>query len=77
MSDRPLEGKRIAVLVESEYIPEEILAYRQHFGGLGARVDEMSRLWGNPSLTFQASKDTDSTGKLDTLEVRIVATALD
>jgi protease I len=71
MSDRPLEGKKIAVLVESEYIPEEILAYRQHFGRLGAQVDEMSRLWGNPSLTFQASKDTNSPGKLDTLEVTI------
>jgi protease I len=71
MSDRLLEGKKIAVLIESEYIPEEILAYREHFGRLGAQVVEMSRLWGNPSLTFQASKDTDSPGKLDTLEVKI------
>jgi protease I len=34
MSD--LEGKRVAVLVESEYIPEEIAAYRRVFPERGA-----------------------------------------
>jgi putative intracellular protease/amidase len=71
MSERPLEGKKIAVLVESEYIPEEILAYREHFGRLGAQVDEMSRLWGQPQLKFHSTKDTDMPGKLDELEVKI------
>ncbi len=52
MTLRPLESKRIAVLVESQYIPGEIEAYRYGFGALGAEVHFMSRLWGNNSLTF-------------------------
>lgn len=48
----PLTGKKIAVLVESEYIPAEINAYREQFSALGAQVDVMSNLWGNPKLTF-------------------------
>lgn len=52
MNIRPLAGKRIAVLVESQYIPGEIEAYRYGFGALGAEVHFMSRLWGNNSLTF-------------------------
>lgn len=47
-----LEGKKIAVLVESQYIPGEIEAYRYGFGALGAEVHFMSRLWGNERLTF-------------------------
>lgn len=47
-----LNGLRIAVLVESEFIPEEIRAYRERFSELGASVDFISRLWGNPSVTF-------------------------
>ena len=38
MSLRPLEGKKIAVLVESQYVPGEIEAYRYGFGALGAEV---------------------------------------
>ena len=49
---RPLTGKKIAVLVESQYVPGEIEAYRYGFGALGAEVHFMSRLWGNERLTF-------------------------
>ena len=52
MALQPLTGKKIAVLVESQYIPGEIEAYRYGFGTLGAVVHFMSRLWGNQSLTF-------------------------
>jgi len=52
MKDGLLEGKKIAVLMESQYIPGEIEAYRYGFGTLGAEVHFMSRLWGNQSLTF-------------------------
>ena len=52
MKDGLLEGKKIAVLVESQYIPGEIEAYRYGFGTLGAKVDFMSLLWGNKSLIF-------------------------
>jgi len=49
---QPLTGKKIAVLVESQYVPGEIEAYRYGFGALGAEVHLMSRLWGNERLTF-------------------------
>lgn len=52
MSDKPLAGKKIAVLVESQYIPEEITIYQQRFASYGAQVDLMSRLWGQPEASF-------------------------
>ena len=45
MTNRPLEGKRIAVLVENKFIPEEIEAYRAGFPLLGAQVEFFSRIW--------------------------------
>jgi protease I len=70
MTNRPLEGKKIAVLVESEFIPEEIRAYREEFSALGAEVHLMSRLWGNPSATFVS--DVTEAGQIpETLEVNI------
>ena len=62
---RPLEGKKIAVLVETEYIPAEIAAYRKHFWAMGARVDVMSRLWGKPKLTFVSDVDDVVDDSLD------------
>ncbi|MDQ1379176.1 MAG: protease [Acidimicrobiaceae bacterium] len=68
MSD--LDGKRVAVLVESEYIPEEIAAYQRVFPERGATVDLVSRLWGNSEVTFVS--DVDKLGKaLETLTVNI------
>jgi protease I len=52
MIPRSLGGKKIAVLVESEFIPEEIEAYQKRFSELKATVHFMSRLWGNPSVRF-------------------------
>ncbi|BAZ50410.1 ThiJ/PfpI domain-containing protein [Nostoc sp. NIES-4103] len=70
MTTRMLEGKKIAILVESEFIPEEIAAYQQHFGELGATVHLMSRLWGYESLRFVS--DVDAVGKsLEYLDVNI------
>jgi protease I len=65
-----LEGRKIAVLVESQYIPGEIEAYRYGFGALGAQVDFMSRLWGNKSITFVS--EVEQAGYTpQTLEVEI------
>jgi protease I len=61
MGDMPLKGKKIAILVESEFIPEEIQHYQQRFTELGATVHLMSRLWGNKSLRFVS--DVDELGK--------------
>lgn len=70
MKDRLLEGKKIAVLVESEFIPEEIEVYRQDFSAMGAAVHFMSRLWGQASQTF-FSDVTEIGHTPQTLEVNI------
>ena len=70
MVTRPLKGKKIAVLVETEYIPEEIAAYQTRFLELGATVHLMSRLWGEKSTRFVS--DVDAVGKsLQYLDVNI------
>jgi protease I len=70
MSSDMLKGKKIAVLVESEYIPAEIAAYQTRFPELGATVDLMSRLWNQPSARFVS--DVDEVGKdLAYLDVNI------
>ncbi|MGA7933564.1 MAG: DJ-1/PfpI family protein [Kovacikia sp.] len=61
MNSHLLEGKKIAILVETEYIPEEISAYQTHFPELGAEVHLMSRLWGQASARFVS--DVDAVGK--------------
>ena len=43
--DKLLSGKKIAVLVENKFIPEEIDAYRTGFTLLGAEVQFISRIW--------------------------------
>ncbi len=52
MPDKPLANKKIAILVESEYVPDEINAYLERFGQYGAEVHLMSRLWGQSEQTF-------------------------
>jgi protease I len=47
-----LTGKKIAVLVESDYYEPEIAYYQHRFAEEGADLHLMSRLWGQPSLTF-------------------------
>ena len=48
-----LQGKKIAVLVESDFYEPEIWFYKQRFPEEGAEVHFLTRLWGQPSLTFQ------------------------
>ncbi|MEW7864927.1 DJ-1/PfpI family protein [Aeromonas diversa] len=40
-----LSGKRVAVIAEHKFIPEEFDAYRYNFALLGMEVDFISRLW--------------------------------
>jgi protease I len=47
-----LHGKKIAVLIESDFYEPEIWYYQHRFAEEGADVHFMSRLWGQPSLTF-------------------------
>lgn len=44
MLDQPLSGEKIGVIVESKFIPEEILAYQHCFSTLGATVELISRI---------------------------------
>jgi protease I len=48
----PLTGAAIAVLVESDYFEPEIHYYQRRFAEEGAEVHFLSRLWGQPELTF-------------------------
>jgi protease I len=49
----PLSGLKIAVLVESDYYEPEIHYYQRRFAEEGAEVHFLTRLWGQPELTFQ------------------------
>ncbi len=83
MSSAPLAGKKVAVLVESEYIPHEIRAYREQFAALGAEVHFIARLWGQPKQTFESDVDTPSATleetqkKLERMDVDIDLTRTD
>jgi len=47
-----LAGKKIVVLIESDYYEPEIAYYQHRFAEEGAELHLLSRLWGQPSLTF-------------------------
>lgn len=47
-----LAGHRIAVLIESDFYEHEIWYYGYRFPEEGAEVHFLSRLWGQPTLTF-------------------------
>jgi len=48
-----LQGKKIGILIESDYYEPEIFYYERRFKEEGAEVHFLTRLWGQPSLTFQ------------------------
>jgi protease I len=45
--------KKVGVLIEGDYYEKEIFYYEHRFPEEGIELQFMSRLWGNPSLTFQ------------------------
>jgi protease I len=47
-----LAGHKIGILIESDYYEHEIWYYSYRFPEEGAEVHFLSRLWGQPSLTF-------------------------
>ena len=59
--DKILEGKKVAVLVETEYIPEEVNYYQEFFTKHGAQVDLLTYLWGAPERILVS--DVDSVDK--------------
>jgi protease I len=48
-----LEGKKIAVLIESDFYEDEIFYYKHRFPEEGIELHFLSRLWGQPYLTFK------------------------
>ncbi|MBO2448760.1 AGE family epimerase/isomerase [Actinomadura barringtoniae] len=47
-----LAGHTVAILMESDYVEPEVAYYHRRFAEEGARVEFLTRLWGQPSLTF-------------------------
>ncbi len=47
-----LQGKKIGILIESDFYEKEIFYYEHRFAEEGLEVHWMSRLWGQPSITF-------------------------
>lgn len=76
MSGNVLTGKKIAVLLETEYIAFEIDYYKSHFEELGAQVELMSYLWGEKSKRFICDIDSPDRPIKDihTIEVNIDVT---
>jgi protease I len=48
-----LKGKKIGVLMESDFYEHEIWYYHYRFPEEGAELDFLTNLWGQPSLTFK------------------------
>ncbi len=48
-----LKGKKIAVLLESDFYEHEIWYYHYRFPEEGAEVHFLTRLWGQPSIMFK------------------------
>jgi protease I len=47
-----LNGKKIAILIESDYYEHEIWYYHYRFAEEGIDARFVSKLWGQPSITF-------------------------
>ena len=46
-------GKKIGILIENRFIEREIFYYQSYFANEGYEVVLLSRLWGQPRLTFK------------------------
>lgn len=47
-----LQGKKIGILIESDFYEEEIFYYKHRFAEEGIDLHFLTRMWGQPSLTF-------------------------
>ena len=71
MPDFQLAGKKVAVVVESQYIPNEIKIYQERFSEYGAKVDLVSRLWNQPSQTFYSTVEPGVVDAVQRLDVTL------
>ena len=58
MSENVLKGKKVAVLIETEYILKEVKYYKEKFSSLGMEVDFMCNLWGKDNMTIVSDVTT-------------------
>jgi putative intracellular protease/amidase len=68
MTDTSLAGKKVAVIVESQYIPGEIKIYQERFASYGASVELVSRLWGQTTQRFYSTVEPHEDGTVPPLE---------
>ncbi len=52
MSEKRLAGRTVAILMESDFVEQELHYYERRFTEEGARVEFLTRLWGQDALTF-------------------------
>ena len=69
MAVTPLAGKKVAVVVESQYIPARDQDVIRNVSRPTARpCDLVSRLWGQPSGRFYSTVEPDGQGNVPPLE---------
>lgn len=52
-----LKGKKVAVLMESDYYEKEIFYYEHRFPEEGMELHFLTRMWGQPALTFKGHEE--------------------
>jgi protease I len=52
-----LQGKKIAVLLESDFYEKEIFYYEHRFPEEGVELHFLSRMWGQPVITFKGHEE--------------------
>lgn len=60
MSNQDITGLRVAVVIESQFIPSELQAYREVFAKHGLQVHFVSRFWGSNEETFIREVERDN-----------------
>lgn len=50
--NQPLKGKKVALLLETEYIHDEVVYYREQVEAMGGELHMLTHLWGEKSKTF-------------------------
>jgi protease I len=52
-----LKGKKVGILMEADYYEKEIFYYEHRFPEEGMELHFLTRLWGQPSLTFRGHEE--------------------